>query len=638
MNYDDELERSKARRSRRKTATSQSSRGASHSAGKTEDKWASLAEPGSRASRSRGSSSRRRKKPMGKGKKIAIGIGIAVLVLIVAAVIGVYAYLKPKFDQANNANEFDQEDVVNINLSEETREKMEKGYWTIAVFGLDSRDSSTGAGNQSDVIMIVNINRETGEIKLVSVFRDTYLNVNDKNTYNKINAAYAQGGPEQAVKALNKNLDLNITHYAAFNWKAVATAINILGGVDIDISKSEFYYINAFITETVKGTGIGSTQLKSAGLNHLDGVQAVAYGRLRLMDSDYARTERQRLVIQKAFEKAKKADLATLNSLAGNMFEMCATNIKFGDVAAMIPNVTKYSLGESMGFPAARSDQRIKIGSDNLSCVVPQTLESNVISLHKFLFDEENYTPTDQVLAISKKISDVSGLYNAGKEIDHVPTDKGYVPKATTAAATSAASTSSEKTDGSGSETSEGESGSGASEGESSSSESGESSSDHGMGAGGWESQATDPFGYALDPTRPSTGVNPYETSPVEPSRPQSPQDHTTEAYGPGYESRPEEATTSPGPAGSATQPSSQTSIIVVPRSTESGPSQTQPSANVPGGQTSPTAATSSITPTAPTAPTAAAPTASAPSSPADMTLPSGNMNGPASQAPGAGN
>ena len=112
---------------------------------------------------------------------------------------------------------------------------MEKGFWTVAVFGVDSRDNSLGKGNQSDVIMIANLNRNTGEIKLVSVFRDTYLNVNDKNTYNKINAAYASGGPEAAVKALNKNLDLNITHYATFNWKAVATVINILGGVEIDI-------------------------------------------------------------------------------------------------------------------------------------------------------------------------------------------------------------------------------------------------------------------------------------------------------------------------------------------------------------------------------------------------------------------
>ena len=118
--------------------------------------------------------------------------------------------------------------------------------------------------------MIANIDRKTGEIKLVSVYRDTYLNINDRNVYNKINAAYAEGGPQQAIKAINKNLDLNITQYVTFNWKAVATGINILGGVDIEISKAEHYYINAFITETVKGTGIGSVQIKKPGMCHMD--------------------------------------------------------------------------------------------------------------------------------------------------------------------------------------------------------------------------------------------------------------------------------------------------------------------------------------------------------------------------------
>ena len=205
-----------------------------------EEKWDTHAEPGSRASRNRNASSNphnRRRRNSNRKKKLIIGIMAAVLGLLVLLVGGAYAYLNHHMGIANQQNDFDKSDVINLDLSEETREKMEKGYWTIAVFGLDSRDSSTGKGNQSDVIMIVNLNRETGEIKLVSVFRDTYLNVNDKNTYNKVNAAYAEGGPVQAVKVLNKNLDLNITHYVSFNWKAVATAINLLDGVDIDISK-----------------------------------------------------------------------------------------------------------------------------------------------------------------------------------------------------------------------------------------------------------------------------------------------------------------------------------------------------------------------------------------------------------------
>ena len=150
--------------------------------------------------------------------------------------------------------------------------------------------------------------------------------------YNKFNQAYFVGGPEQAMAALNRNMDLNITDYITFNWKAVADAINILGGVDIELSKAEFYYINSFITETVKATGIGSNQLTHAGMNHLDGVQAVAYGRLRLMDTDFARTERQRKVIKLAFEKAKTADFETLNRVLGTVFPEISTSLWVDDI------------------------------------------------------------------------------------------------------------------------------------------------------------------------------------------------------------------------------------------------------------------------------------------------------------------
>ena len=540
MNYEDELDRSRARKSRRRESESETS--AKRRTHRTEDLYSMSADPGSRAGRaaakSHGAASHnhRRRKNGNKKKKIIIGVLIALIVLVLGFVAAVYGYIQHNFGKMNGQNDI--ADVQNENISLEMRDKMEKGYWTIAVFGLDSRDNSTGKGNQSDVIMIVNLNRETGEIKLASVFRDTYLNVSDKNTYNKINAAYAMGGPEQAVKALNKNLDLNITHYVAFNWKAVATAINILGGVDIDISKSEFYYINAFITETVKGTGIGSVQLKKAGVNHLDGVQAVAYGRLRLMDSDYARTERQRLVIQKAFEKAKKADFATLNSLIGNMSAMCATNINMNDILPMAKNVTKYHLSETTGFPAARGEQKMKIGKLKLSCVIPQTLVSNVTSLHKFLYGEEDYKPSSTVQTISNKIAELTGLNKAGKEIDHVATDQGYIPKGETEATTLSAEEESKQEsqeetgpDGKPIETTSGA-----------------------HNSGYLHETETDANGNVIaKPTESHAGspTDEAETS-TEAYRPSSPQDTTTEApIGPGYEKSTAvpEATTSAGPA-----------------------------------------------------------------------------------------
>ena len=342
-----------------------------------------------------------------------------------------YAFVARRWSLLQRDETFSVQSVKNEELADETLEKME-GYWTVAVFGVDSRGSNTGKGANADVNMVFNINRDTGEIRIVSVFRDSYLNIDDKGSYNKLNQAYFVGGASQAVKTLNKNLDLDIQDYVTFNWKAVADAINILGGIDMEISKAEFSYINSFITETQKATGIPTTQLKSAGMNHLDGVQAVAYGRLRLMDTDFARTERQRKVIQAAFEKAKKADFSVLNNIIVTVAPQVSTNIDTMDLVRMAQDISKYHIGETGGFPFARGDANMgKKGA----CVIPTTLESNVVELHKFLFDDEDYTTTDQVKQISAKIISDTGLSKEGEFVYHADTSGGTVYRPTTAAA-----------------------------------------------------------------------------------------------------------------------------------------------------------------------------------------------------------
>lgn len=337
-------------------------------------------------------------------RKIVI-ILFEVLILLSVIIFAAYSYVDKRLSGMSRLD-WNPDEIKNIEISEEKQEQM-KGYWTIAVFGVDSRNSSVGKGNNSDVNMVCNINMDTGEIKLVSVYRDTYLNISDKNSYNKINAAYLQGGPEQAVKALNKNLDLDIDDYATFNWKAVADAINILGGIDVEISKAELYYINAFITETVKATGVYSVHLKKTGMNHLDGVQAVAYGRLRLMDTDYARTERQRKVISLAFEKFKKADWATINNVIQTIYPQVSTSVELSDLISIGRTLPKFHLSDSTGFPSARGEAKMGKKGD---CVIPQTLEKNVIELHRFLFGDENYIPTDTVKTISRKIFPIQAL------------------------------------------------------------------------------------------------------------------------------------------------------------------------------------------------------------------------------------
>ena len=291
------------------------------------------------------------------------------------------------------------------------------GVWTVAIFGVDSRDGGLEKGALSDVEMVCTIDRETGEIKLLSVYRDTYLEINEDGTYHKINEAYFKGGHEQAVQALERNLDLTIDDYATFNWKAVAQAIGILGGIDLEISDSEFQYINGFITETVNSTEIGSYQLEHAGMNHLDGVQAVAYARLRLMDTDYNRTARQRLVIQLAMEKAKKADLKTLTALVRTILPQLSTSIGIEDILPIARNLNKFHITETGGFPFSRGETYIS----KRDCVVPLTLESNVVQLHQFLYGTENYQPSATVRRISAKIASDSGM---GEVAENAPEAK----------------------------------------------------------------------------------------------------------------------------------------------------------------------------------------------------------------------
>lgn len=291
--------------------------------------------------------------------------------------------------------------TANVNLDEGAQEKME-GYWTVAVFGVDSRDARLGSGTNADVQMICSINRADGEIRLVSVYRDTYL-LNDlaSGSYGKVNQAYFLRGASGNAAVLGANLDITIDDYVAFNWKAVADAVNLLGGVEIELTKAEYYYINAFITETAASTGVPSTHLDGPGSQHLDGVQAVAYMRLRLMDTDYKRTERQRIVIGKVLEKAKSADFTTLLQVIDAVVPQIGVTMDVNDLIEIARNIKTYHIGGTAGFPFDKEEARM---GKHGACIIPGTLESNVEQLHLFLYGDAEYTCSDQVKEISREI------------------------------------------------------------------------------------------------------------------------------------------------------------------------------------------------------------------------------------------
>ena len=354
----------------------------------------------------------KRKKSLWKKILLLSVIEILTLVMIVCAGYVVrYMNIKPEV-------QFNIKNVKNQNIDVTKQEQMQ-GYWTIAVFGVDSRDGGVGRGANADVQLIVCIDRATGAVKLASVFRDTYLNLAAGSRFAKINEAYADGGPEQAVAALNKNLDLDIGHYATFNWRAVADVITMLGGVDIDITEKEFKYMNAYIHETsieskVNVKNPAAEYIKKPGMQHLDGVQAVAYARLRYMDDDFTRTKRQREVISQVLDKAKKADLATLTNVIDTVLPQIAFNVDVGDILELAKGVNKYNIVGSEGFPY---DLRTQMMGKKGDCVIPLSLASNVTKLHEYLFGDENYKPSSAVWTFSDKIaSDAQSYKNGGGE------------------------------------------------------------------------------------------------------------------------------------------------------------------------------------------------------------------------------
>lgn len=291
------------------------------------------------------------------------------------------------------------------------------GYWNILLVGVDN----SGEGQQvltkeanSDTMIICSINIQTGDVKLASVYRDTYLKMaNESGGYNKANYALMHGTIVDTVNTLNQNLDLYLTDYVVVNWAAVARCVDLLGGIEADITPELINQgaYNSYVTDIVNTTGMGSVQIWNPGVQHLDGVQTVAYCRVRYGSTDYARTERQREVLTKLLAQLKKVDITTLLALVDEMLPNIATSITKGDLLNMAFNAFGYSIVDACGFPFdKRSNSRV--GSISVpDPVIAVDLVSNVTKLHEFLYGSNGYSPTSMVRGINDYIGQVSGYY-----------------------------------------------------------------------------------------------------------------------------------------------------------------------------------------------------------------------------------
>lgn len=350
-------------------------------------------------------------KPRKKRRKVLFILEIIVLLLFIGGLY-VYGQISAKLDKIDiQETDLQEQDIVTNDQAPQMT-----GYTTYALFGLDHRSRNEKLNTEnSDTIIVASINNDTKAVKLVSVYRDTLLNVKD-DTYSKANAAYALGGPAQAVNMLNTNLDLNITDYVSIDFDALVTVVDCLGGLDIPLSYAEIVHMNNYCVETAEETGKSYTPVELpepkpedqeaiVGTYHLNGVQATSYCRIRYTASlDMGRTERQRRVIQMIVDKAKKPGLSTIFDIMDQVFPMVKTSVSKTEILKLIPAMIGYCIDETTGFP-----QDYKFATVKGSVIVPTTLDSNVLKLHQFLYGNTNYTPTQDVLNKSAQIAAIVG-------------------------------------------------------------------------------------------------------------------------------------------------------------------------------------------------------------------------------------
>ena len=308
---------------------------------------------------------------------------IIILILLGLALGSGYAFITSKLNNMNHIDIDENSIVVNSGIDEELN-----GYRNIALFGLDTREDSFD-DSRSDCIIIISINEKTNDVKLASIYRDTYVDI-DNHGFDKITHAYAYGGPELALSTINKNLDLNITEFVTVNFETVKTVVDTIGGISLTITDAEAQQIG----------------LSSGGTYTLDGDEALAYSRIRKIDSDYKRTERIRTVIEAVLDKIKTKSVTEILEYVDIVLPHISTNISNNSIIAMAPSIFSYNITDSIGWP-----YDVEGYTSDAWYGVPVTLESNVKELHEELFGSNDYTPSTTVQEISNEIITETG-YN----------------------------------------------------------------------------------------------------------------------------------------------------------------------------------------------------------------------------------
>lgn len=331
--------------------------------------------------------------------------GIVLFVVFLILTIGyVSANKSYKYNQMDIRPIKNSDLVVNEGVKEQT-----KGYTTIALYGVDSRDSNLDTGTNSDAIILLSINKDTKEVKMVSVYRDTLLQIqSDSQTTHKVNYAYQLGGALMSINTLNANLDLAISDYITVDFNAMADIINALGGVEVTVTEDEVNNLNKNLAEQIGISGKYSEGVHEAGTKVLNGQQAVAYSRIRSTGKgDITRTMRQRTVLLGLVNKMINADSKMISNLIDVSFSCISTSLTKDEVTSLAKDIADYKITGNIGFPFAYTPMSL---DGKGSVIVAADLNANVTALHEYLYGTSGYTPSTSASSISTEVSSETGV------------------------------------------------------------------------------------------------------------------------------------------------------------------------------------------------------------------------------------
>ena len=356
-------------------------------------------------------------------RKIIFGIEITVL-LILSGILFVYAWINRSMDKMNQDTLDSSQIQINSEVKANTDLSQMSGTQVIALVGVDARGvkgSELAESMNSDTIILCCIDHDKQEIRMVSIMRDTWMNMakytDEYYEFDKANSAYNRGGPESMLSMLNTNLDLALTDYVTVNFKALADAIDVLGGLDIEMTNAECVHANNYNREVSEAQGVEYEAIPYdedlgddySEVRHVSGALATSYARIRYGGGDDAkRTSRQRIVINLMVQKIKQNPTKIpeiLDKVMGNV----STSLTKNEILELGMHAVTYKMGTSYAYPFQLCYGENVESALGVDVVIPVTLEHNVKELHAYLYPAMSYDPSAAVIEYRDYIAIESG-------------------------------------------------------------------------------------------------------------------------------------------------------------------------------------------------------------------------------------